>query len=179
MAPDSDVETFAATQLHIDSWRWADVPFFLRAGKSLAVTATELMVVLHRPPQHVFSGLKLPDSPANYFRFRLGPEVEIAIGAQTMQTIETRKGEAIELLACRDPWDLIEPYERLLDDAMVGETLLFAREDEVEAAWRIVDRILQTPSPLHLYEKGEWGPPEANQMVKSYGGWHAPRGPLP
>ena len=178
VAPDSDVETFAAMQLHIDSWRWAGVPFFLRTGKSLAVTATELMVTLHRPPQHVFSGVKLPDGPANYFRFRLGPEVEIAIGAQTMQTIESRTGEAVELLACRDPRGLIEPYERLLDEAMDGEPLLFAREDEVEAAWRIVDPILHRPSPLHPYEEGGWGPQEAKEMVEPYGRWHAPRGPL-
>jgi len=179
VAPHSDVETFAATQLHIDSWRWADVPFFIRAGKSLAMTATEVMVTLHHPPQHVFSGLKVPNRPANYFRFRLGPEVEIAIGAQTMQTIQTRDSGAVELLACRDPRGLVEPYERLLDDAMRGETLLFAREDEVEAAWSIVDPVLQKPSPLHPYQEGGWGPQEAGRMVAPYGGWHTPRRPVP
>jgi glucose-6-phosphate 1-dehydrogenase len=174
VAPDSQVETFAAMELHIDSWRWADVPFYIRAGKCLPVTSTEVLVRLRKPPQRVFAGIELPPGPANHFRFRLGPNVEIALGSQVRRAGEERGGETVELFACRDRREMVEPYHRLLDDAMDGEAILFAREDEVEAAWTIVDPVLSKHSPVHSYEPGTWGPTGADAMVAHLGGWHAP-----
>ena len=178
VAPDSQVETFAAMELHIDSWRWADVPFYIRTGKCLPLTATEVLVRLRRPPQRVFSGFELPPGPPNYFRFRLGPDVEIAIGAQ-VKAPGRGALRNVELLACRDGRDLMEPYDRLLGDAMEGETLLFAREDEVESAWAVVDPILKRASPLYGYDPGSWGPSEANAMVSHRAGWHEPKPSTP
>ena len=178
VASDSQVETFAAMMLHIDSWRWADVPFYIRTGKCLPLTATEILVRLRRPPQRVFSGFELPPGPPNYVRFRLGPDAEIAIGAQ-VKAPGRGALRNVELLACRDRRDLMEPYDRLLGDAMEGETLLFAREDEVESAWAIVDPILERASPLHEYDPGSWGPGEANAMVSHLGGWHEPKPSAP
>jgi len=178
VAPDSRVETFAALELHIDSWRWADVPFFIRAGKCLPVTATEVVVTLRRPPQRVFSGVELQGGQPNYFRFRLGPEVEIALGAQTRQG-EAGASRNVELLACRDVHELREPYDRLLGAALDGDPMLFARQDEVESAWRVVDPILERPSPVHEYEQGTWGPPAAHGLLAPFGGWHQPRGSEP
>ena len=178
VASDSQVETFAAMMLHIDSWRWADVPFYIRTGKCLPLTATEILVRLRRPPQRVFSGFELPPGPPNYFRFRLGPEIEIAIGAQTKAPGQGALRN-VELLACRDRRDLMEPYDRLLGAAMEGERLLFAREDEVESAWAVVDPILERASPLHEYELGSWGPSEADAMVSHLGGWHEPKRSAP
>ena len=178
VAADSQVETFAAMALHIDSWRWADVPFYIRTGKCLPLTATEILVRLRRPPQRVFSGFEFPPGPPNYFRFRLGPEVEIAIGAQT-KAPGLGAMRNVELLACRDRRDLMEPYDRLLGDAMQGERLLFAREDEVESAWAIVDPILKRASPVHEYDPDSWGPSEANAMVSHLGGWHEPKPSAP
>jgi len=174
VAPDSQVETFAALELHIDSWRWAGVPFFIRAGKCLPVTATEVTVLLRRPPQHVFSGVEFTGQQPNYFRFRLGPEVEIALGAQTRRG-DVGAGQAVELLACRDPDEQRDPYDRLLGAALEGDPILFARQDEVESAWRIVDPILERPSPVHEYEPGSWGPAEAGALLAAHGGWRAPR----
>ncbi len=174
VAPDSRVGTFAAMQLHIDSWRWADVPFYIRAGKCLPVTATEVLVRLRQPPQRVFSGIEIQQGPANHFRFRLGPEVEIALGAQ-VRGRERGQGDTVELFACKDPGEMMKPYDRLLGSAMEGDPLLFAREDEVEAAWKIVDPILGLDSALHEYEAGSWGPPQADEMVAHLGGWHDPK----
>jgi glucose-6-phosphate 1-dehydrogenase len=174
VAPDSQVETFAALQLHIDSWRWAGVPFFIRAGKCLPGTITEVLVQLRLPPQRVFSGIELKQQRPNYFRFRLGPDVEIAIGAQTRVGGAAGTSETVELFACKDPRELMEPYDRLLGAAMQGDPLLFARQDEVETAWRIVDPILKRPSPLHVYEPGSWGPPESQGLLAGSGGWHEP-----
>ncbi len=174
VAPDSRVGTFAAMQLHIDSWRWADVPFYIRAGKCLPVTATEVLVRLRRPPQRVFSGIEIQQGPANHFRFRLGPEVEIALGAQ-VRGRERGQGHSVELFACRERGEMMEPYDRLLGSAIEGDPLLFAREDEVEAAWKIVDPILAQDSPVHVYEAGSWGPPQADEMVAHLGGWHDPK----
>ncbi len=174
VAPDSKVETFAAMELHIDSWRWAEVPFYIRAGKCLPVTATEVMVRLRRPPQRVFSGVELQAGPPNHFRFRLGPEVEIALGSQVRGS-ERGSGKSVELFACRDRREMVEPYERLLGEAMEGEALLFAREDEVEAAWAIIDPILFKGHPLFDYEPGTWGPSNADVLLSHLGGWHEPK----
>jgi len=173
VAPDSKVETYAALQVHVDSWRWADVPFFIRAGKRMAVTATEVHVDLKRPPHWIFP--EAPDASGNYLRFRLGPEVEIAVGARAKQAGDAMRGEKVELFVChQDPDDLL-PYDRLIGDAMKGDPTLFAREDAVEAAWRVVDPILRMPTRLHEYEPGSWGPEAANPLVAQYGGWRAPR----
>jgi len=172
VAPDSGVETFAAVRLHIDSWRWSGVPVFIRAGKRLPVTATEVLVTLRQPPQRVFSGIEFQPGPANHFRFRLGPEIEIAVGAQVLGA---GAGVRVELFACRDRHGLREPYDRLLGDAMEGDALLFAREDEVEAAWGVVDPVLDSPTPPHEYEPGTWGPRPADAMLSEFGGWHEPR----
>jgi glucose-6-phosphate 1-dehydrogenase len=173
VAPDSNVETFAALELRIDSWRWADVPFYLRAGKQLPVTATEALVRLKRPPQRTFSGIDLTPGPPNYLRFRLGPEVEIALGAQ-IKAVGRGHVEPVELLACRDKDELREPYDVLLSNALAGDTLLFASAEEVEAQWAIVEPTLNSDVPLCEYAPGSWGPAKASEMLEQLGGWHEP-----
>jgi glucose-6-phosphate 1-dehydrogenase len=173
VAPDSDVETYAAMQLHLNSWRWQGVPFFIRTGKRLPVSATEVIVILKAPPQQVFDEPIPPQS--NYLRFRLGPEeVAIALGARTKAPGERMAGEEIELYVCNTSREAREAYERLIGDAMEGDATLFAREDSVEAAWGIVDPILSRRSAVFLYEPGSWGPREADRMVAPFGGWHDP-----
>lgn len=171
--PASQVETFVALRLHLDSWRWAGVPIFIRAGKHLAATATEVLVQLRRPPQQVFG--EESAGGANYFRFRLGPDhVAIAIGANTKHAGTTMSGEPVELYVCNEHGVQMSAYERLIGDALKGDPTLFAREDGVEAAWRIVDPVLrQTPS-IHPYRQGSWGPAEADAMIQAAGGWHRP-----
>ncbi|HEX7289815.1 MAG TPA: glucose-6-phosphate dehydrogenase [Conexibacter sp.] len=174
VAPDSTVETFAAVRLRVDSWRWADVPFLIRAGKRLPTTATEVLVELHHPPQTVFD--TPGDGAANSFRFQLGPAVQLALRARAKSPGEQMAGEQVELLAQHHHPGEMPPYERLLGDAMRGDPTLFAREDGVEAAWRIVEPVLDDAVPLHLYEPGAWGPPEADRLLGGGGAWHAPRG---
>jgi glucose-6-phosphate 1-dehydrogenase len=173
VAPDSNVETFAAVRLHIDSWRWAGVPIFVRAGKRLPITATEVLVSLRPPPQRVFSGIEFPSGPANHFRFRLGPEVEIALGAQVLGAT-AEAGAPLELFACRDRRGLREAYDRLLGDAMEGDAMLFGRQDEVEAAWAVVDPVLDSPTAPHPYEPGTWGPEAADALLEGAEKWHEP-----
>jgi glucose-6-phosphate 1-dehydrogenase len=172
VAPDSKVETFAALQLNVDSWRWQGVPFYIRAGKSLPVTCTEIVVRLRRPPT-VFPTC----TPAqNYFRFRISPEVTGAFGLTVMDAEERMVGEQVELLASRRPSaEEMDAYERVLGDAMAGDATLFAREDYVEEAWRIVDPVLKADTPLYGYEPGSWGPREVEERVSPVGGWHNPR----
>ena len=161
VSPTSTVETFAAVELHVDTWRWAGVPFVIRAGKRLASTVTEVVVELKRPPRDIF-GEHLPCP--NYVRFRVGPEVAIAVGTRILRP-GVKYGELLgddkELLAVEDPKLETLPYERLLDDAMRGEQLLFARQDEIEAQWRVVDGVLGDVVPVRMYEPGSWGPSEA------------------
>ncbi len=176
VAKDSQVETFAALRVYLESWRWQDVPFYIRTGKCLSGTVTEVLVTLRRPPQHVFSGRELKLGPANHFRFRLGPDVEIAIGALAKGPADKPGStEHVELYACKDRRELMEPYDRLLGDAMEGQSLLFSRQDEVEAAWRIVDPVLRDPPPVHEYEPGTWGPRQADELIAGHGGWHNPK----
>jgi len=170
VAPDSRVDTFAAVQLLIDSWRWEGVPFYIRVGKHLPVTATEVVVTLRRPPQVLFHEAL----SANYIRFRLGPEVVIAIGARAKASGEAMVGEDIELSLCHQDPEEMQPYERLIGDAMMGDATLFAREDSVEAAWAIVDPILGVTTPVYPYEPGTWGPIEADRIISRHGGWHCP-----
>ncbi len=170
VAPDSAVETFAAVQLTIDSWRWDGVPFLIRAGKCLPTTATEVLVKLRRPPLS-----KLSPDEVNYVRFRLGPEVTIAIGARVKRPGDGLLSEATELRVVNAAHgDEMDAYERLLGDAMEGDATLFARQDTVEAAWAIVQPILGTSTPLYEYDPGTWGPPEAEQLAAEEGGWHCP-----
>jgi glucose-6-phosphate 1-dehydrogenase len=172
VARDSKVETFAAVELLIDSWRWSGVPFYIRAGKCLPVTCTEVHVRLKRPPHT----LRLEPVPgANYYRFRLSPTVIIALGARTKSPGDQPGGEQVELLVSERTDDAKQPYERLLGYAARGDATLFAREDVVEAAWRVVDPVLDPAlTPLHEYEPGTWGPAGAGATVEPPGGWHDP-----
>jgi len=174
VAPDSDVETYAAVRLHIDSWRWADVPFYIRAGKEMPETSTEVRVELHRPPQHVFAEFEDMPHDNNYLRFRLSPDVVIAIGAMVKQPGEAFSGRPVELHLANDAPDEMTAYERLLGDALEGEQFLFARQDGVESAWRVVDRVLRDHGPAYPYAPGTWGPPEADALVDDPHGWHDP-----
>lgn len=172
VAKNSTVETYAAIELHIDSWRWNGVPFYIRTGKHLPYTVTEVMVELHRPPHMVFK--EAVPSLTNYVRFRLGPEVAIAIGARAKRPGEAMAGELTELYVCNQSADEMGAYERLIGDAMKGDSNLFAREDGVEAAWRIVEPILGDVTPIYEYDKGTWGPEEANSVLAPGIEWHNP-----
>ena len=167
----SQVETFVALRLAIGTWRWAGVPFYIRAGKCLPLTACEVRVDLKAPPLSLFD--RIETEAANYFRFRLSPEVVISTGARVKRSGETMQGERIELVARYQPEGHKTPYERLLDDALCGETGLFTRDDAVEAAWRVVDPVLGAVEPVELYDPGSWGPPSAAAIVRE-GGWHDP-----
>jgi glucose-6-phosphate 1-dehydrogenase len=170
VAPDSPVETFAAVRLRIDSWRWDGVPFFIRAGKCLAATTTEVLVTLRRPPLS-----KLCPNETNYFRFRLSPDVTIAVGARVKRAGDTMDTEQTELSVVDNATgEEMDAYERLLGDAMDGDATLFAREDAVEAAWAIVQPVLGATTTVHEYECGSWGPPEAEALSEEIGGWHQP-----
>lgn len=140
----------------------------------MPVTATEVLVTLRRPPQNVFSGVRVKRGPANHFRFRLGPDFEIALGAEVRGPGEAGDSRTVELFACRETQEYLEPYDRLLADALTGDPRLFAREDEVEAAWRMVDPVLTDPPLVHEYAPGSWGPDEAHRII-GHGGWHVPR----
>jgi len=177
VAPDSTVPTYAALRLHVDSWRWDGVPFYVRAGKSLAQTVTEVVVELKNPPQVVFN--EPPPPMGNTVRFRLSPEVVVALGARSKTPGEKMAGHHVELAITDAPKQgergRMEAYERLLGDAALGDATLFARQDVVEAAWRVVDPVLQNEkSPLYPYEPGSWGPAEADQLVSEVGGWNTP-----
>jgi glucose-6-phosphate 1-dehydrogenase len=170
VAPDSQVETFAAIRLHVDTWRWSKVPFYIRAGKMLPVTATEVMVRLKRPPQQIFDAI-LPGDP-NFVRFQFSPDVLISVGARVKSPGEVMAGEDIELVAHRPKGEEMTPYERLLGDAIRGDASLFAREDTVEAAWRVVNPILGNVTPIEQYEPHSWGPADVQTIAD--GGWHNP-----
>jgi glucose-6-phosphate 1-dehydrogenase len=179
VSPDSYMGTYAALRLYIDSWRWHGVPFYVRAGKSMAITAAEVTVELRRPPPVVFSRNPPPSEAGNYVRFRLSPKVEIAVGARKKKPGEGMTGEPIELKVVDEPGPgeagHMDAYERLLGDAMMGDCTLFARQDGVEAAWAIVDPVIHGPSPLYFYDPGTWGPVEADKLVEEVGGWNTPR----
>jgi len=172
VAADSRVETYAALALHIDSWRWAGVPFYLRAGKRLPVTATEVVVELKPPPTNVFGELA-PEQP-NHLRFRLGPDVAIALGAHTKKPGPVMSGRDVELYVAQQQSDNMDAYEVLISAALIGDTSHFAREDEVEAAWTIVDPLLNLGSAPLEYLPGSWGPKEADDLIKSACNWHNP-----
>jgi glucose-6-phosphate 1-dehydrogenase len=178
VAADSQVETFAALRLEIDTWRWAGVPFYIRAGKCLPLTATEVTIDLKRPPMKIFDEDRHDGHPlahSNYFRFRLGPEMVIATGARVKQPGEIMRGDDVELIASQRPARGAPPYERLLLDALRGDSALFTRDEAVEAAWRVVDPVLDAPGPAAIYEPGSWGPATAQDIVTDGQGWHDPR----
>lgn len=176
VSPDSYMATYAALRLNVDSWRWDGVPFFVRAGKSLAKTVTEVTVELKRPPQVVFS--EIAPLTGNCVRFRLNPEVSIAINARAKSHGEGMTGRPVSLSVTEEPAQgedgRMGPYERLLGDAMMGDATLFARQDVVEAAWAIVDPVIHGPSPMFEYDAGSWGPREADALVSDIGGWNTP-----
>jgi glucose-6-phosphate 1-dehydrogenase len=175
VAKDSYMATYAALMLWIDSWRWEGVPFFVRAGKCLKQTTTEIFVELKNPPQVVFK--EAAPRLGNYVRFRLSPDVQIAVGARAKRPGEAMVGEPIELsvldTANQKGVYRMDAYERLLGDAMMGDSTLFARQDVVEAAWAIVDPVIHGPSDMYEYQPGTWGPKEADKLVESVGGWNS------
>jgi glucose-6-phosphate 1-dehydrogenase len=171
VAADSQTETYAALRLDLDSWRWKDVPFYIRAGKYLPVTCTEVLARLRKSPA------VMEDQPylQNYLRFRISPEMTIAVGATVLSDKEGLKGEPVEMIASRHPRpEEMEAYERVLGDAMAGDATHFARQDYVEEAWRILDPLLKAPTPVNEYDKGTWGPGEAAGRVTPAGGWYNP-----
>jgi len=170
VAPDSTVETFAALKLEVDSWRWRGVPFYIRAGKCLAVTCTEILIRLRRPP----TMYEQYDLKTNYVRLRISPDIVLAFGVNVTSPIEESRSVLSELLASRHPSAKeMDAYERVLGDAMAGDATLFAREDYVEEAWRIVDPALNLDTPPHTYEPQTWGPAEADTLAPP-GGWSDP-----
>jgi len=170
VAPNSKVETFAAIRLAVNSWRWQGVPFFIRAGKFMPVTATEVVCRLRKPPTEIPADVLHP----NYLRFRIGPDVSIAMGITVMGPREKLVGKPTEMLATNQPdAEEMDAYERVLGEAMAGDATLFAREDYVEQAWRIVDPLLKKGTAVHPYDPNTWGPPETDRVTPP-GGWQNP-----
>jgi glucose-6-phosphate 1-dehydrogenase len=171
VVPDSKMETYAALRLQVDSWRWKGIPFYIRAGKNLPVNCTEVVGRLRKPPAVIRDSAL----SQNYLRFRISPEMTIAMGAMVMAPGEAMNGETVEMVASRHPRpEEMEAYERVLGEAMAGDSTLFARQDYVEEAWRIVDPVLKANTPIYLYDKGTWGPSGLDQKVSPAGGWHNP-----
>ena len=174
VAKRSDVETFCALRLFIDSWRWEGVPWYLRSGKLLPETACEVFVRLKPPPQRLFADSAPAAGPANYLRFRLSPNSAVAIAARVKRVGKEFVGDQRELCLIDHQPSEEGPYERLLTDAMAGDGALFTREDAVEAAWAVVDPVLKTHHRVRPYRRGSWGPKEADALVAADGGWHNP-----
>ena len=174
VSKESYMATYAALRLYVDSWRWQGVPFYVRAGKSMKTTTTEVFIEFRNPPQVVFT--EAAPSVGNYVRFRLSPKVEIALGARAKRPGEGMTGRPVELSvvdqAQQGEDGRMGDYERLLGDAMMGDATLFARQDVVEAAWAIVDPVIHGPSPMYEYEPGTWGPAQADALVADVGGWN-------
>lgn len=176
VADDSDVETYAAVRLFIDSWRWAGVPWYLRSGKCLPTTATEVLVELHAPPQRLFDDSAPQGGRANYFRFQISPNPTVALAARVKDAGEQFLGTQRELVLLDDQPNEEEPYERLLGDALAGEPDLFTTEQTVEAAWAVVDPILRDHQPVQTYRQGSWGPAAADSLIAAHSHWHNPQG---
>lgn len=172
VAPDSKIETFAAMRLHLNSWRWEGVPFYIRAGKNLPMTCMEVIARFRKPP-----AIDIAEAGAaqNYMRFRISPEMTVAMSMSVSAPDAPGKREAVELVASRHPGaQEMEAYERVLTDALAGDATLFARQDYVEEAWRVVDSVLKEDTPNCTYQPGTWGPSEENARVIPPGGWHTP-----
>lgn len=172
----SDVETFCALRLFIDSWRWAGVPWYLRSGKYLADTATEVLVQLQPAPQRLFADSAPTSGRANYLRFRISPGSAVALAARIKRAGKEFVGTQRELYLLEAQPGEEAPYERLLTDAMAGDGALFTREDAVEAAWAAVDPVLETHERVRPYRRGSWGPKEADALIALDGGWKNPTG---
>jgi glucose-6-phosphate 1-dehydrogenase len=175
VAKRSDVETFCALRLFIDSWRWEGVPWYLRSGKFLAGTADEVLVELKPPPQRLFADSAPTTGRTNYLRFRLSPSSAIALAARVKRAGKEFIGDQQELYLVEEQPGEEAPYERLLGDAMAGDGALFTREDAVEAAWTVVDPVLKTPRRARPYKRGSWGPKEADALIATDGYWHNPK----
>jgi glucose-6-phosphate 1-dehydrogenase len=173
VAKDSQVETFAALRLHIDNWRWAGVPFYIRTGKCLPITCTEVIVDLKRTPVAIFDDVQVPHS--NYFRFRLSPSVTISAGARTKAPGEDMRGEPVELVVRSSQSRGKSAYERLLGDALRGDTALFTRDDCVEAAWTIVEGVIGEATAPLTYAPGSWGPEASKALLTGTQFWHDPK----
>jgi glucose-6-phosphate 1-dehydrogenase len=176
VARNSDVETYCAVQLFIDSWRWDGVPWYLRSGKCLPETASEILVELKPPPQKLFADAVAAPGKGNYFRFRASPDAAIALAARVKLAGEEFIGEQRELYLLEQHPGEESPYERLLGDAMKGDGGLFTREDAVEAAWMVVDQVLKHHPRVRPYKRGTWGPKQADALIAADGGWHNPSG---
>lgn len=175
VAKDSDVETFCALRLFIDSWRWEGVPWYLRSGKFLATTTAEVLVELKPPPQRLFDDSAPVNGRSNYLRFRLSPNSAIALAARVKRTGKEFVGDRRELYLLDDQPMEETPYERLLGDAISGDGSLFIREDAVEAAWAVVDPVLRTHHKAHSYKPGSWGPKQVDALIAPHGSWHNPQ----
>jgi glucose-6-phosphate 1-dehydrogenase len=173
VADNSTVETYAAVRLFVDSWRWADVPFYIRAGKCMPVTSTEVVVEFRRPPREVFG--ELVPSMSSHLRLRLSPDVVIALGMRVKVAGERMAGEDVELIVTRQPGEAMTPYERLLGDALRGDLGLFGRQDSIEAQWAIVDPVLGDSTPVYEYPRGTWGPHEAARLIEGDDSWIDPK----
>lgn len=174
VAKDSDVETFCALKLFIDSWRWEGVPWYLRSGKCLASTAAEVIVQLKPPPQKLFDDSRPLDGRSNYLRFRISPNSAVALAARVKRAGKEFVGDQHELYLLDEQPAEETPYERLLSDALAGDGALFSREDAVEAAWAVVEPVLETRHRVHRYKPGSWGPKQADALIAADGGWHNP-----
>jgi glucose-6-phosphate 1-dehydrogenase len=174
VAKDSDVETFCALRLFIDSWRWAGVPWYLRSGKFLAETAAEVIVELKPPPQRLFADSVPARGPANYLRFRLSPSSAVALAARVKIPGKEFVGEQRELFLLDERPAEQAAYARLLGDALIGNGALFTREEAVEAAWAVVDPVLEKHRRAVPYKRGSWGPPESDALIARDGGWYNP-----
>jgi len=174
VAANSKVETFGALQMQIDSWRWKGVPFYIRAGKNLPMTCMEVTARFRRPP----TPFRDANLPSDYLRFRVSPQMTIAMGVTVIVPGEDLPSASAEMIASRHPSPKeMEPYERLLGDAMAGDATEFARQDYVEEAWRVVDPMLKADTPVFTYVPGTWGPAEAARIAPPDGGWKNPTGP--
>lgn len=175
VAKGSEVETFCALRLFIDSWRWQGVPWYLRSGKCLAVSAAEILVELKPPPQRLFDDSAPVNGRANYLRFQLSPNAAVALAARVKRAGKEFVGDQRELYLLDEQPGEETPYARLLSDAMAGDGALFTRQDAVEAAWAVVDPILDLNSRVHPYKPGSWGPKQADALIAADGKWHTPR----
>jgi glucose-6-phosphate 1-dehydrogenase len=174
VAKRSDVETFCALRLFIDSWRWQGVPWYLRSGKFLAETAAEILVELKPPPQRLFDDSLPAAGRTNYLRFRLSPSSAVALAARVKRAGKEFIGDQRELYLCEEQPESEKPYERLLADAMAGNGALFTREDAVEAAWAVVDPVLKSHPRVRPYKRGSWGPKAADALIATHSRWHNP-----
>jgi glucose-6-phosphate 1-dehydrogenase len=172
VAKSSRVDTFCAARLYIDSWRWQGVPWYLRAGKCLAETVAEVLVELKPPPQALFDDAG--EGPSDYLRFRIAPDCVVALAARVKRPGKQFVGDLRELFLLDELTGAESPYERLLADALRGDGALFAREDAVEAAWKAVNGVLDTPGISHSYQPGSWGPKQADKLIAADGYWHNP-----